>query len=143
MDNNDNPETNSSDIFFYFFWFAKCERNTRDILWNEEFQNLTHNIISEFLEATVSYELESPTVSLEDVFFPSVVLCNMNILRQSFIMALMKDPDLKSRTSYEELFLLVDEHFIQGIKENLTEKEEVIKKSNIFFYKLINTQHCS
>ena len=62
----------------------------------------------------------------------------MNILRQSFIMALMKDPDLKSRTSYEELFLLVDEHFIQGIKENLTEKEDVIKKSNIFFYKLIN-----
>ena len=101
------------------------------------------NIISEFLEATVSYGLESPTVSLEDVFFPSVVLCNMNILRQSFIMALMKDPDLKSKTSYKELFLLVDEHFIQGIKENLTEKEEVIKKSNIFFfYKLINTQYC-
>ena len=67
----------------------------------------------------------------------------MNILRQSFIMALMKDPDLKSKTSYKELFLLVDEHFIQGIKENLTEKEEVIKKSNIFFYKLNNTQYCS
>ena len=102
-------------------------------MWNEEFQNLTHNIISEFLEATVSYELESPTVSLEDVFFPSVVLCNMNILRQSFIMTLMKDPDLKSRTTYEELFSLVDKHFIQGIKGNLTEKEELIKKSNIFF----------
>ena len=91
------------------------------------------NIISEFLEATVSYGLESPTVSLEDVFFPSVVLCNMNILRQSFIMTLMKDPDLKSRTTYEELFSLVDKHFIQGIKGNLTEKEELIKKSNIFF----------
>ena len=60
----------------------------------------------------------------------------MNILRQSFIMELMKDPDLKSRTTYEELFSLVDEHFIQGIKGNLTEKEELIKKSNIFFYKL-------
>ena len=32
MDNNDNPETNSFDIFFYFFWFTKCERNTRDII---------------------------------------------------------------------------------------------------------------
>ena len=75
-------------------------------------------------------------MSLEDVFFPSVVLCNMNILRQSFIMALMKDPNLKSRTNYEELFSLVDEHFIQGIKGNLTEKEELIKKSNIFFYEV-------
>jgi hypothetical protein len=48
-------------------------------------------------------------------------------------MTLMKDPDLKSRTTYEELFSLVDKHFIQGIKGNLTEKEELIKKSNIFF----------
>ena len=56
----------------------------------------------------------------------------MNILRQSFIMALMKDASLKTRTSYEELYSLVDEHFIQGIKENLTENEELIKKSNIF-----------
>ena len=61
----------------------------------------------------------------------------MNILRQSFIMALMKDPSLKTRTSYEELFSLVDEHFIQGIKENLTEKEEVIKKSNILITQIM------
>ena len=108
---------------------------------NNKINTVTQDIISEFLEATVSYGLESPTVSLEDVFFPSVVLCNMNILRQSFIMALMKDPTLKTRTSYKELYSLVDEHFIQGIKENLTEKEELIKKSNIFFYKVINTQH--
>ena len=65
----------------------------------------------------------------------------MNILRQSFIMTLMKDPDLKSRTTYEELFSLVDKHFIQGIKGNLTEKEELIKKSNIFFFYEVN--YCS
>ena len=51
-------------------------------------------------------------------------------------MALMKDPTLKTRTSYKELYSLVDEHFIQGIKGNLTEKEELIKKSNIFFYEV-------
>ena len=80
--------------------------------------------ISEFNETTISYQLESPTVPLNDVYFPSVVLCNMNILRKSFIHSLMNDPFLKNITNYEELFHLVDEHFIQGIKADLTMKED-------------------
>ena len=42
----------------------------------------------------------------------------------------MKDPSLKEITTYKELLYLVDEHFIQGIRGNLTEKEELIKESN-------------
>ena len=66
---------------------------------------------------------------LDDVFFPSVALCNMNILRKSFIFALMTDPLLKTMTNYKELFHLVDEHFIRGIKADLTKKEEVLINS--------------
>ena len=40
----------------------------------------------------------------------------------------MTDPFLKETTNYEELFHLVDEHFIRGVKAELTEKEEIIKK---------------
>ena len=79
--------------------------------------------------ATVSYELESPTIPLDDVYFPSVVICNMNILRKSFIMALMKDPVLKSMTTYEDLLQIIDDHFIQGTKANLSQREEQLKES--------------
>ena len=53
----------------------------------------------------------------------------MNILRKSFIFALMTDPLLKTMTNYKELFHLVDEYFIRGIKADLTEKEEVLINS--------------
>jgi hypothetical protein len=36
---------------------------------------------AEFRDATVAYNLESPTVPLDEVFFPSMVVCNMNTLR--------------------------------------------------------------
>ena len=54
----------------------------------------------EFFEAKVSYQMESPTVSLENVFFPSVALCNMNVLRKTFVLSLIKDPSLESITNY-------------------------------------------
>ena len=86
----------------------------------------------DFLETTVSYELESPTVPLDDVYFPSLSFCNMNTLRKSFIHSLMTDPSLKNMTNYKELFHLVDEHFIQGVKAELTEKEEFLKNCKFF-----------
>jgi hypothetical protein len=52
----------------------------------------------------VSYNLQSPTVSLEEVFFPSVVVCNMNTLRSSFIYSLLEDDKFKAlNVSYYEL----------------------------------------
>ena len=44
----------------------------------------------DFSRATVSYNLESPTVPLSEVFFPSIALCNMNSLRKSFILNPLK-----------------------------------------------------
>ena len=41
----------------------------------------------------------------------------------------MTDPSLMNLTSYKELFHLVDEYFIRGVKSDLTEKEEIIKNS--------------
>ena len=37
----------------------------------------------------------SPTSSLDEVFFPSLVVCNLNTLRKSFIFALIEDPEIK------------------------------------------------
>ena len=45
-----------------------------------------------FLKATVSFGLESPTESLDSIYFPSAVLCNMNALSGSFIRDISEDP---------------------------------------------------
>ena len=85
----------------------------------------------EFLASTVSYNLESPTVALDDVFFPSVVVCNMNALRKSFIKTLIDDPAIKNLTTFDELLLLVNSYYIRGTKLELTPKEELITKTII------------
>jgi hypothetical protein len=46
--------------------------------------------VLDFIEASVSFNLQSPTNTLDDVYFPSVALCNMNLLRKSFIKELIK-----------------------------------------------------
>lgn len=65
-------------------------------------------------------------MSLEDVFFPSVVICNMNLLRKSFILSLLKDPTLGNLTNYGELHLLINSYYIRGDKFELTAKEELL-----------------
>ena len=51
--------------------------------------------IEDFIDADVSFGLDSPTVSLDEVYFPSLVICNANTLRRSFIYSLLKDPLLQ------------------------------------------------
>ena len=50
----------------------------------------------EYRESTVSYNLESRTVPLDDVFFPSTLICNMNNLRKSFILEVLHDPKVQA-----------------------------------------------
>ncbi len=47
--------------------------------------------------------MKSPTDPLDEVYFPSAVVCNMNALRRSFLSELMKDPDLR-HWDYPTLF---------------------------------------
>ena len=82
------------------------------------------NHIQEFFSSSVSYNLESPTVPLDQVFFPSVVVCNMNSLRKSFIQTLMTDPKINDSISYPELWKLVDQVFIAGGKDELEANEQ-------------------
>jgi len=88
----------------------------------------------------VSYNLESPTVALDDVFFPSVVICNMNVLRKSFIQALMDDPILSNLTTFDELLLLINSYYIKGVKQVLSPKEELIT-NRIFESEIYNAQY--
>ena len=83
----------------------------------------------EFLSATVSYNLESPTVTLDEVFFPSLTVCNMNAVRRSFIHALIEDPALKNLTTFDELLHLVTEYFITGEHLELTPREQLITEA--------------
>ncbi len=89
--------------------------------------------VQEFLAETVSYNLESPTVPLDDVFFPSVTLCNMNSLRKSFIQTLMKDPAINQSITFSKLWKLVDGVYITGGKENLTSLEQSVIHSKVIW----------
>jgi hypothetical protein len=70
--------------------------------------------------------LESPTVPLDDVFFPSVVVCNMNSLRKSFIHDLMSDPEISKLITFREMWNLIDDVYIVGGKEVLSPTEEQV-----------------
>lgn len=88
-------------------------------------------MLTEFTLSTVSYNLESPTVPLDDVYFPSVVICNMNSLRRSFIHSLMTDPIIKQLITFRDLWALIDEVYIDGGKDKFTAKEQKVINSNI------------
>ena len=47
--------------------------------------------ISEFNDATVSYQLESSSVSLDEIVFPSVTICNMKLVRKSFVQSALEE----------------------------------------------------
>ncbi len=68
--------------------------------------------IGDFASSTVSYDLDTPTLSLDGVFFPSLVLCNMNQMRSSFVWALVKDPIMKGRT-FMEIHQLLEKVFVK------------------------------
>ena len=81
----------------------------------------------EFLDAKVVYNIDSPTVGLDEVYFPSVAICNMNNLRRSFIKSLETDQIIQSKISKEiDLEDLIDDVFLSGKKYQLSETEEEI-----------------
>lgn len=47
--------------------------------------------VEDFAGATVSYELESSSVGLDQVAFPNAVICNMNLIRKSYILAVQEE----------------------------------------------------
>ncbi len=98
----------------------------------------TNEIIQEFREATVQYNLESATVSLDEVYFPSIVICNMNNLRRSFIYSLINDEKLREiNASFVELQKVVNLVFIAGEDYEMTPKEKLMVEGNLPCYFLI------
>ena len=87
----------------------------------------------EFREATVAYNLESPTVPLDEVFFPSMVICNMNTLRRSFIGAILEDKGIQQLgVTYTELKNIIFSVFILGGDYQPTERDTNIINSKYF-----------
>ncbi|TRY72274.1 hypothetical protein TCAL_14853 [Tigriopus californicus] len=70
-----------------------------------------HNNTREFLNSTVQTTLDG-SVPLSDVFFPSVVVCNINQIRKSFFAELgFYENDTLVRIMYED--------FIKGIQDHV------------------------
>ncbi|TRY75809.1 hypothetical protein TCAL_07005 [Tigriopus californicus] len=85
--------------------------------------------VDEFVQSSVSFNLESPTTPLTQVYFPSIVICKMNFLRKSFIYSLLEDPALTNVT-YEELHQTIADIFIEGTSnqslDSLTRQQEIV-----------------
>ena len=97
---------------------------------NKFMRLITKKLFAEFREATVRYSLESATVPLDEVFFPSVTLCNMNTLRSSFIHSLIEDVNLKAiNVTFNELHRLIHLIFIAGEDYQVTPREKDIIES--------------
>ena len=60
----------------------------------------------EFKDATVEFQTETLTESLDNLFFPSIYISNKNALRRSYFMELLKDPKLKNITTLNEIISL-------------------------------------
>ena len=97
------------------------------------------NNTSEFLSATVQTTLDG-SVPLSEVFFPSVVVCNINQIRKSFFAELgFYENDTLVRIMYED--------FIKGTIDSeralMNEKDEsyVEDPKRSAFYEVGHTQH--
>lgn len=139
---------------FYFFLLFKTEtletfraENSRLHVFGWAFVILSSFIgvsilgyvnVDEFVRSSVSFNLESPTTPLTQVYFPSIVVCNMNFLRKSFIYSLLEDP-LLSNVTYEELHKTISDIFIEGKSnqssdclERQTEIVEMVLNSTVY-----------
>ena len=82
----------------------------------------------------MAYNLESPTVPLDEVFFPSMVVCNMNTLRRSFIEAILSDEAIKGLgVTFNELKNIIFSVFILGGDYLPTDRDNQIIDSEFRF----------
>ena len=86
--------------------------------------------VIEFHKATISYELASMSIPMEELHFPSMVVCNKNTLRQSFLNTLMKNNDLKELTNIDDLQNILINTYITGTDLTIEEERILNSKSN-------------
>ena len=90
-----------------------------------------HNNTSEFLNSTVQTTLDG-SVPLSEVYFPSVVVCNINQIRKSFFAELgFYENDTLVRIVYED--------FIKGTMEEREDRGEDKDPKREAFYEVIFT----
>ena len=87
----------------------------------------------EFQKATIVFDIESMSIPMEELYFPSVVLCNKNTLKQSFIKSLLSNENLRELTNVDELTNLLIEAYISGSKTEFNMVEEKILNCKYYF----------
>ena len=95
--------------------------------------------ISDFKTKTTQIVSEDRQASLDQIFFPSLVICNVNKFRRSFVYYIIDNLQNegilnKANGSHhqetdeeQEVFDMIRGYFFEGFERNLTKKEEGIK----------------
>jgi len=75
---------------------------------------------------------------LDEVYFPSITICNLNNLRRSFIYSMINDEKLKAlNVTFSELQKVIHLVFIVGEDYEMTPREKLMvegKFSQIIFF---------
>lgn len=92
-----------------------------------------HNNTSEFLHSTVQTTLDG-SVPLSEVFFPSVLVCNINQIRKSFFAELgFYENDTLVRIMYEDFIKGTNEHNREESHESYDPKRAAFYDVRIFW----------
>ena len=59
--------------------------------------------VTEFSNATVDFQTETLTQSLDEVYFPSIYISNKNVMRKSIFMDILKDENVNNVTTVHEI----------------------------------------
>ena len=86
------------------------------------------NLYLEFKHATVSFETETVTEPISNVYFPAIYIANKNKIRRSIIMAFLHEKGMDANLTEYEVFSAITKNFNRGVS-SLTEREENIVKA--------------
>ena len=88
---------------------------------------LSHQAISEYNDSTIKLDIKDRSAPLDEAFFPSVALCNINPLRKSFIYWLADNLKLDGgEVSVSELFRVIGYNFFKTSNESISDEDAAL-----------------
>ena len=87
----------------------------------------SHEVITEYTSSTIKVDLKDRSAPLDKAFFPSVVICNINPLRRSFIYWLAKNLKLEgNKVSRQKLFEVLSRNFFRTSNSSISSEDTAL-----------------
>ena len=88
---------------------------------------LSHLQVTEFFDSTIKVDIKDRSAPLDEAFFPSVVICNINPLRKSFIYWLADNLKQEGKIiSVAKLFRVIGHNFFKTSNNTITDEDSAL-----------------